>query len=106
MMVPRSCRKKVSEIVNGAMTSAAPAAKPIMIRTVISLSIRGRSTSPCSAGRVEGEGDDVDWPTSILNGRGTFLTQNVLKHLPKEGRRIVNIVLRERLQLCRQYMQG
>lgn len=35
-----------------------------------------------------------DWDLLVnLNGRGTFLmTQNVLKHLPKEGGRIVNIV--------------
>jgi len=35
-----------------------------------------------------------DWNLLVnLNGRGTFLmTQNALKHLPKEGGRIVNIV--------------
>lgn len=35
-----------------------------------------------------------DWNTLVnLNGRGTFLmTQNVLKHLPKDGGRIVNVV--------------
>lgn len=37
MTVPRSCKKKMSDMVNGARTSAAPAAAPIMMRDASSL---------------------------------------------------------------------